>query len=182
MRRKTRLERLIDINQSCVGADGYYDEVRPNLWRLDWKAAGFDFCCIYVIGPHKKWPNKIGVSVSPAKRLNGLQTSVWEPLRIHHLFFARTFNDARRVESTVHDELEAKGKALYGEWFDARPNEASDAIEFAALAAGVEISREPFCGLDHPEVQDLRARMSVLRARSAKSIADERVISFTPGS
>lgn len=167
--RKSRLERQAKL----IGAsriDWSDEELVANLWRMDWKQAGFDYCCVYVIGPTKKWPMKVGVSVSPAKRVASLQTLIWEPLRIYSTFFTRNVMDARRVERAVHDELEMRGKALLGEWFDVRSIEASDTIEFAALATSVELSRVPFCGLEHEavttfaETMGRRAYMTLRRA------------------
>lgn len=167
--RKSRLERQAKMI-TASRMDWTDENLVRNLWRMDWKQAGFDYCCVYVIGPTKKWPMKVGVSVSPAKRIAALQTSIWEPLTVYSTFFTRNVLDARKVERTVHDELEMRGKALLGEWFDVRPNEASDAIEFAALAASVELSREPFCGLEHEaiamfaETMGRKAYRTLLRA------------------
>jgi len=164
---KDQTRRDLRLLRAETTDDGRHSFELPNLWRIDWKKAGFEFCCVYVIGPDKKWPMKIGISTYPAKRLAAMQTALWDPLVVHKLFFASDVASAREVERATHQSLHENDKGLLGEWFDLRPDEASDAVEFAALAIGVEISKEPPCGLSHPVVQDMGDKMQrrIQRAR-----------------
>ena len=156
---KKTMRQDLRLLRAEVGEDGNLNYAEPNLWRIDWKKSGFDFCCVYVIGPDKKWPMKIGISTSPAKRLNAMQTALWDPLVVHKLYFANSSAEAREVEQAAHQWLREKGKALLGEWFDARPDDAAAAVEFAALMTGIEISKEPPCGIGHDVVQDMMQRV-----------------------
>ncbi len=115
----------------------------------DWRGYGLPHCSVYVICPDNDWPCKVGVSVYAVKRLMQLQTSVWRPLKLGACFWFETVADARKVERKVHQMLSDDNKWLHGEWFDMRPKEAADMVQFAALTEGVECN---------DDVQDARIR------------------------
>lgn len=55
---------------------------------------------------------------------------------------ARAAKDARAVEKKTHQSLVLDGKSLSGEWFDIRPKEAFDLVQFNAALLGIELSTE----------------------------------------
>jgi hypothetical protein len=144
------LERGLQLAVSNQGASD--DFLCDNLWRVNWKKLGFPYYAVYVIGPHKRWPMKIGFAANVATRLTTLQCAVWEPIRVHHCFLVRSRGDAIALERRAHADLVHEEKALNGEWFDLRPEDAEVAVEFAALGEGIDLFREPPCGRDHPSM------------------------------
>jgi hypothetical protein len=91
---------------------------------------------IYVIGPDRESPVKIGVASNPVGRLGNMQVAHWEQLFIHGLFTVYSRGDAFRVEKLCHRRLE--DHAMRGEWFNV----------FAEDAVGTvtEILKEMRCG------------------------------------
>lgn len=168
-----KIRQDLRLLRADVDEDGKWCHSKPNLWRIDWKKAGFDFCCVYIIGPDKKWPMKIGISTSPGKRLRAMQTAIWDPLEVHKLYFAHTSDEAREIERAAHEWLHEKDKGLLGEWFSVRPDEAAEAVEFASLITGIEISKEPPCGIDHPVVDEMANRMFTRTQRARLSTYDD---------
>ena len=88
-------------------------------------------------------PCKIGISVCPSKRLTQLQTSHWRELQISEYRWVETVADAGKIEKEAHNILRSNGKALMGEWFDVRPSEALQAVEWAALTVGANLHTDP---------------------------------------
>jgi hypothetical protein len=119
------------------------DRTLEQMWRIDWKREGLPYCGVYVISTDSLTPCKVGVSVNPSKRLATLQTSHWRELQVSEYRWCETVADAGRVEKEAHNILRANGKALLGEWFDVRPTEAVEIIEWAALTVGAAIHAEP---------------------------------------
>lgn len=114
-------------------------EPDTELWRINWRREGYPFCGIYVVAPDNNWPSKIGISQNPVNRLVALQTSSWRKLAIQKYGYAESFAAARQVEQKAHSILAEDGKAMIGEWFDIRPEQAFEIVEFAAQLEGVEI-------------------------------------------
>lgn len=110
------------------------------VWLVDWKAHDLPYCSLYVVTPDNNWPCKIGISVFPRKRVASLQTSVWRPLNVAHCVWALNSQEARRLEKKIHATLTEDNKWLHGEWFDMRPDDALEMINFCAAVEGVEIS------------------------------------------
>ena len=124
------------------------------VWLVDWKAYGLKYCSLYVVCTDSRWPCKIGISVNARKRVMGIQTGVWRPISVHKCFYLPTVNEARALERKVHDTLTIQGKWLHGEWFDMRPEQAADLIEFEAMILGLECRSEIE---DEEIVSDLRS-------------------------
>jgi len=120
-----------------TGPDWRKRELARQLWRIDWKRQGYDFCGIYCVSPDNRWPTKVGVSQNPSKRLISLQTSCWKRLDIAEYRYSETALVAREVEKKAHSHLKEDGKLLEGEWFDIRPEKAIEIVEFAAVSLGV---------------------------------------------
>jgi hypothetical protein len=142
---KTRFRRREDDGLTIYEPD----RVLEQLWRVDWKREQLPYCGVYVISTDSLFPCKIGVSVNPAKRLASLQTSHWRGLQISEYRWCETVADATRVEREAHKILRAHDKALLGEWFDVRPSEAVEAMEWAALTVGATLRSDiPTPGLE----------------------------------
>jgi hypothetical protein len=138
------------------------DGLLKELWRIDWKRAGYPFCGIYVVTPDNLWPSKVGISTNPTRRLISLQCACWKPLQISEYRYCDTQEAARAVEARVHGMLDESGLGLSGEWFDLRPDKALDAIEFAASVLGVEI---------RSDIPDDRARILLQEWRLSEGMA-----------
>jgi hypothetical protein len=123
----------------------------PNemLWTIDWRDYDRPYCSLYVVTPDNDWPCKVGISVSPRKRVMGLQTSVWRPLKVAACFWCPTIQDARRLEMRVHQMLTDDKKWMHGEWFDMKPGPTCEMINFAACIAGIECNST----IDEPEIR-----------------------------
>jgi hypothetical protein len=114
-------------------------DAKKTVWLADWKKHKLPYCSIYVVSTDSKWPCKVGISVSPRKRLVQLQTSVWKPLEVAGCYWCNTVNEAKAVEKKMHETLTSDGAWLLGEWFDMRPDKVPPLIEFVASVAGIEI-------------------------------------------
>lgn len=108
------------------------------VWLVDWRAHQLPYCSLYIVSPDNSWPCKVGISVAPRKRVMGLQVSVWRPLRVAHCFWCPSIKDARSLEARLHETLTKDNKWLHGEWFDMRPEDAVDLVQFEAAMIGVE--------------------------------------------
>lgn len=136
-RQQTALERFrANSRLSDVG-------IRDVLWLADWKEFNLPYCSLYVISTDGEWPCKIGVSVSPYRRVMSIQTSVWRPLSVSHCVFTPSVDDAKKLEKAVHRRLSEDSRWLHGEWFDLKPKQALEMVEFVAMIEGIEISYEP---------------------------------------
>lgn len=95
---------------------------------------------VYVIGADRTdFPVKVGYSRKPESRLSSLQMGIWFYIHILGMRYVESEPQARKVEKEAHKILSASGKALLGEWFDASPAKAVEAIEWAALTVGVDL-------------------------------------------
>ena len=116
--------------------------LEDHLWRVDWKVHGLPYCGVYVITTDSLAPSKIGISVNPGKRLAALQTSHWRMLQITEYRWCATVADAVRIEKEAHRILSGDDKALMGEWFDVRANQAADVVDFAGQLLGIEVRKD----------------------------------------
>lgn len=110
------------------------------LWRVDWKKHGLPYCGVYVISTDSLNPCKIGVAQNAVRRLTNLQIAHWRLLQVSEYRWVESSAAAFAVEKEAHSILSANGKGLLGEWFDVRPKEAVEAIEWAGLTLGIEIN------------------------------------------
>ena len=84
-----------------------------------------------------QWPVKVGVSWDPVKRLNTLQTSHWERLRVLRFWYCRSRPAAFRLEKRAHEILSVR--LLLGEWFDIDVSAAEKVIKRAAEEESIAI-------------------------------------------
>jgi hypothetical protein len=117
-------------------------DARKAVWLVNWKAWDLPYCSLYVVSTDSKWPCKIGISIDPYKRIGGIQTGVWRRVDVHKCFYLKTVKQARALEQKIHQTLTDQGKWLHGEWFDLRPEQTTDIIEFEAMVLGLEINSE----------------------------------------
>lgn len=137
--------------------EGYIPKPEDYVWLADWRRYKLPYCSIYVVAPDGNWPCKVGISTNPYKRLIGLQTSVWKPLKVTSCYWAKTIKEARELEKQVHKRLTSDNVWLHGEWFDMRPKDAREMIEFVSMVEGLDISDQ----IDNEEVmQDLRSEIA----------------------
>lgn len=120
------------------GESGFYEDMKDQLWRINWKAEGYSFCGVYCVSPDNGWPTKIGISQNPIKRLAQIQTHVWKRVDIMGYRYCENAVAAKAVEQKTHEILRGDGLSLHGEWFDIRAEKAIENIEFAGLSLGVE--------------------------------------------
>lgn len=129
-------------------------ENSPNLGDYDDRARriiyDYGFHSIYVVTYGNGKFCKVGIAFDPVRRLDGLQTSHPEPLRVEFLLWAPTSIIAGRVEKEAHKVLRAKGKHASREWFKVTPKGA-----VAAIQAG---SKELYPSVDFLD-HDQMARM-----------------------
>lgn len=123
-------------------------KAEEQVWLANWRGHGLPYCSLYVVAPDGRWPCKVGISVNAYKRLAELQVSVWKPLSVVSCFWLKTIKEARELEKQVHRRLTGDDVWLHGEWFDMRPRDAKEMIEFVALVEGIEIYEK----IDNDEV------------------------------
>lgn len=111
----------------------------PNLWRVDWKKYGLPYCGVYVIGPERGMPVKIGIALNVPKRLATLQTSQWDKLVVHGYRWCENQVAAKKVEKATHLNLKNKQKLMAGEWFSVRVDEALQELEWAGVELNVGV-------------------------------------------
>lgn len=142
MKKQSRMHglRLTAFDSFLLHSEDTYPKAEDQVWLADWKSYKLPHCSIYVVSPDGQWPCKVGISTYAYRRLLGLQTSVWKPLKMMGCYWAKTVAEARALEKAVHRRLTEDNVWLHGEWFDMRPNNARDMIEFVALVEGIEIS------------------------------------------
>lgn len=118
------------------------DDARKAVWLVNWRAWDLPYCSLYVVSTDSKWPCKIGISIDPVKRISGIQTGVWRRVDVHKCFYLKSVKEARTLEQKIHRTLTDQGKWLHGEWFDMRPEQTTDIIEFEAMILGLDINSE----------------------------------------
>lgn len=121
------------------------DHCANDLWLINWRDLELPYCTIYIVTADNKWPCKIGVSCAPEKRVRSLQTASWRPLHVANCYWAETVGEARRLEQAVHRRLTEQSRWLHGEWFDMRPEAATEIVEFVSMVEGVDISADIPC-------------------------------------
>lgn len=84
---------------------------------------------IYIIGSHHS-PYKIGLSKTPKKRLQTLQTGHPETLFIHYTQEVAEC-DVKQIEAAIHRII--KYRQHRGEWFDITLEDAISEIKFATI-------------------------------------------------
>lgn len=148
-------------------------DVSDMVWLADWRAMRLPYCSVYVIAPMDGWPCKIGVSTNPSKRVNTLQTACWKQLHVAWCCFVGTVNAASKLEKQCHSALSDQGKWLHGEWFDMRPDKASELVMFEAVLAGIEYHTELPDGVAKDFVEKLyRARYAEPKGMREKAERD----------
>ena len=131
---------------------------------------GDDRCFVYVIAPEGKWPVKVGISSNPKKRLFALQGANWKRLRVEHCCWTATRADAFAIEKYLHAEFADGGKWLLGEWVDARPDEAKERIEWAALALSINVSFD----IPTDKIEEVQKRINAMWPVEARYEANAR--------
>jgi hypothetical protein len=89
-------------------------------------------CAVYVVGTNRATCTKIGMALSPIKRLAALQTGNPEALFLHRVFWFRNAETAASIERRAHEKAAQKHIRLEGEWFECGPTQAHIAVEMAA--------------------------------------------------
>lgn len=148
---------------------GLLPKAEEQVWMADWKRFRLPYCSLYVVSTDGKWPCKVGISTHAYKRLVQLQTSVWKPLQIVHCYWTASVNEARTLEKAVHSRLTEDNVWLHGEWFNMRPKEAKEMIEFVSLVEGIEI----FDKIDNQEV--ISDMQSFMRGLERNEVYVERI-------
>lgn len=115
-------------------------EPEDSLWLVDWRSLKSERCCVYVIAPDGQWPVKVGISHAPRSRLLSLQVGNWKRLEVAACYWTHSVADALLLEREVHRDYSQQEKWLLGEWIDARPNEAAEKIQWAAMILSIDIS------------------------------------------
>ncbi len=134
--RLTKKRRHNDYSeQNCIVENLNLDNA---LWRINWKKLGLQYCGVYVITTDSLYPCKIGISQNPAKRVASLQTAHWRQVQITEYRWCNNVCEAKKIEAAAHNHL--SGKKLLGEWFDVRPQEALEAIEWASVMENIEVN------------------------------------------
>jgi hypothetical protein len=136
---RSRINVDMDREKLNPATNRYETDPNDDLWRVNWKEFGFEYCGIYVITPKAGWPVKIGISSHAASRLLSLQTAHWNELIVARYWICETRNSAMKVERAAHRRLQRVGNHLLGEWFDARAEDAERIVGIAADQAGVQI-------------------------------------------
>ncbi|RYD62476.1 MAG: hypothetical protein EOP83_14485 [Verrucomicrobiaceae bacterium] len=90
---------------------------------------------IYVISARPEGPCKIGLSLTPEKRLRQLQTGHPERLHLYHTMEVDTPKVAL-LEKIIHKTI--RYKRTHGEWFDLSVTDAVAEVEFAMIRYGDE--------------------------------------------
>lgn len=112
------------------------------LCLADWKKLGWPYCGVYVAAPERGHPVKVGISTCVPKRISSLQTSLTNKLYVHGYRLCLTMKDARQIEAHVHRVLKDRNKLLAGEWFDVRPKEAVEEIDWAGVSMNIGVFKE----------------------------------------
>jgi hypothetical protein len=135
-----RRRRHNDRNSAAFASDV------EELWRINWKESGLPYCGIYIVTTDSLYPCKIGISQNPGKRLASLQTSHWRLLQISDYRWCESKSEARKIERLTHKHFKENNKLLHGEWFDTRPKEAAEALDWVGVAEGIAVNKHvPDC-------------------------------------
>lgn len=86
-----------------------------------------DDCGVYVIGVSGLPVSKIGISVSPLKRVRQLQVNHWADLTIHAVLWTKA-EFANQVEKLALQAASEMGVRLRGEWVNMEPSEAAELV------------------------------------------------------
>lgn len=96
---------------------------------------------IYVIAARPEGPCKIGLSVTPEKRLRKLQTGHPERLHLFHQMQVDTPKVAL-LERIIHKTV--RYRRAHGEWFTLSVEDAIGEVEFALIRYGDEVNLRNF--------------------------------------
>lgn len=121
-------------------------------------------CFIYVIAPEGKWPVKVGISKSPRRRLSDLQGANWKRLKVEVCAWAETKTSAFALEQYVHSDYSDRGKWLLGEWIDARPDDAKERIEWAAMALNIGVN----FGIPEDKISEVQRKIDSMWPTNAR--------------
>lgn len=110
-------------------------------WLIDFRKHNLPHCHIYFIGPDNPKVIKVGISVNPYKRLTGIQTGCWAPVRIMDSFWLDTVHQARKLEKEIHQRLSSNGLHAAGEWFKVSANEAVEEAAIASMDLGLKLNK-----------------------------------------
>lgn len=86
-------------------------------------------CCVYVVGPVRGMPSKIGIAMDIVARMSSIQSGNWTDMVVHSLVWTPGKLVALRVEERVHEILKRAGKWVTREWFNVPPEWAQKAID-----------------------------------------------------
>ena len=79
------------------------------------------------------------VSVCISQRISSLQTACWKQLEVKWCAWLPTLQQTKELERRSHEALTRENRWLHGEWFDLRPDKASQMVQFEAALAGMEL-------------------------------------------
>lgn len=96
-----------------------------------------EYACVYALGTASGDTLRVSWCLNPEKRLAGLQDGHWEPLVIKHIVWTAGQPLARRLETELHRELDARGLRVSGDWFTLTKEGAEEV--FDAAIAGLKI-------------------------------------------
>lgn len=129
---KEQFQQLIDktrkanIEKAFRKTGGEYENKIRNKLNITHPKAAFDLPVLYIITPvNLQRPVKIGISITPYRRLAAIQGANWQQLEIYKLF--QIGKQARKLERHLHFHL--KDKKLTGEWFDVESFEADQIVQ-----------------------------------------------------
>jgi hypothetical protein len=128
-------------NQRSEMVQDWSSDIEALSWLIDFKKYKLPHCHIYFVGPEEKSVTKIGISINAYKRLGGIQTGCWEPVKIHGSFWLETVHQARQMEKHLHNKLCAAGLHSAGEWFSISPKEAMEEAYIATIETGLKLNR-----------------------------------------
>lgn len=110
---------------------------------------------VYIIGPKRATPVKIGYARNVESRLGNLQTGTHEELRIWYQAESLTLPEAKRIEREVHKEL--RSFWIRGEWFDVHLEDAAKSVwhkingQVAAARILMRFDTRPFMAAEQYE-------------------------------
>ena len=104
---------------------------------------GDHVCGLYCVAPGADGPTKIGVTNNVQRRVAGMQTGYWAPLRVYGFRLVLPQGEINRykslqaafkagafaLERRVQIEMRRHDLALLGEWYDLTSSEAFDVID-----------------------------------------------------
>lgn len=84
---------------------------------------------------------KIGISNSPARRCDGIQTGNPFPVELR-AFWAIGNRNARRLENECHKRLRTQHVHAVGEWYRIEPDVAEAFVKQTAAQIGIDLMQE----------------------------------------